>query len=126
MSSTILIVDDDPGIREFLCSILLDEGFHVLEAADGVAALDVLAKHTADLIILDVMMPRLNGLEVCKAVRAAETDTAVPIIMISADNAFSIKEACRQAGANRFFGKPMAFEAFLAGVNDLLRVSPPA
>ena len=127
MSQTILVVDDEPEIREFLALILVEAGYAVQTAADGVLALEILAEHPANLLILDVMMPRLGGIAVCEAVRAAEKgDTAVPIIMISADNSRVTQSACKKAGATLFCAKPMAFDVFMDSVRDLLPVSTTA
>lgn len=77
----ILLADDDEAIREMIRYPLEQEGFDVVVAADGVQALDILARTQVDLLILDIMMPRLDGLEVCRRVRATSN---VPIIMLTA------------------------------------------
>lgn len=123
MSHSILVVDDDAEIREVLCAILGSAGFDVFTAADGVQALDLLAGYRVDLLIVDVMMPRLNGIEVCKAVRKMEWGTAVPIFMISADSSQVTQAACLDAGATRFFVKPMAIDVFVDTIQALLPVS---
>lgn len=123
MSHSILIVDDDAEIRDVLCAILGSEGFDVLTAADGVLALDLLANQKVDLLIVDVMMPRLNGIEVCKAVRGMDWATAVPIFMISADSSHVTQAACLDAGATRYFVKPMAIDVFVEMVQAVLPVA---
>ncbi len=123
MSRSILIVDDDAEIRDVLCAILGSEGFDVVTAADGVQALDLLAGQKVDLLVVDVMMPRLNGIEVCRAVRALDWATAVPIFMISADSSHVTQAACLNAGATRYFVKPMAIDVFVETIHALLPVA---
>ena len=77
----ILVVDDEPSIREIVSLYLKRSGYEVTTAADGQAAVDVLARQTFDLVVLDLMLPRLSGFEVCRILRR---ETNVPILMLTA------------------------------------------
>jgi len=114
---TILVVDDDPAIRELLRQELSAEGYLVEEATDGVEALQKLAAHRPDLVTLDVMMPKLNGFEVVKAVRSSPDMVGIPIIMISVTEQ---RERGYRLGIDRYFTKPLDVSALLREVNQLL------
>ncbi len=120
MSFSILVVDDEPTIRDFMRTILEDEGHRALEAGDGVEALAALEASAVDLMILDVMMPKMDGLQVCNHVRQSNSISHLPIIMISANDHSSMRETCLECGANAFFAKPMPFDELLDSVRDLL------
>ena len=81
---TILVVDDEQSIMELLVYNLQKEGYNTLEAYDGVAAVDLAKNEKPDLILLDVMIPKLDGISVCKQIRYAYNISNVPILMISA------------------------------------------
>jgi two-component system response regulator RegX3 len=78
----VLVVEDEPNLREPLVYLLEKEGYQVLEAADGNAAIENFQKHSPDLILLDLMLPGISGNEVCRMIRL---ESQVPIIMITAD-----------------------------------------
>jgi CheY-like chemotaxis protein len=80
----ILVVDDEPPLRDLLAECLAEEGHTVLTTADGLAALDLLAKHTMDLVLTDVMMPRLDGFGLVRQLRAAPRLRSIPVILMSA------------------------------------------
>jgi CheY-like chemotaxis protein len=82
--STILVVDDEPLIRDVLVAVLGDEGYTVLTAGDGLAALEVIAQEVPDLVLMDVMMPRLDGPATCQAIRAHTHLDQLPVILMSA------------------------------------------
>ncbi len=114
---TILVVDDDPAIRELLRQELTSEGYLVQEAANGVEALEKLRAHRPDLITLDVMMPQMNGFEVVKAVRSSPDTVGIPIIMISVTEQ---RERGYRLGVDRYFTKPLDVSALLREVDQLL------
>lgn len=114
---TILVVDDDPAIRELLRQELTSEGYLVQEATNGVEALDILRAHRPDLITLDVMMPQMNGFEVVKAIRSSPDTVGIPIIMISVTEQ---RERGYRLGIDRYFTKPLDVSALLREVNQLL------
>ncbi|UVI32888.1 response regulator transcription factor [Paenibacillus spongiae] len=118
MSKTILIVDDDPEIRDVLHIYLRNEGFRVMEAEDGQQALDMLQHESVHLIILDVMMPHVDGIMACLRIRS-ESD--VPIIMLSAKEEPLDKITGLSTGADDYVTKPFNPLELIARVKAQLR-----
>jgi two-component system, OmpR family, response regulator MprA len=118
----ILVADDDPEIVSFLRRGLTFEGFSVGAAVDGRQALDKIRESEPDLLILDVMMPGIDGLEVSKLVRQA---SKVPILMLTAKGTIADRVAGLNSGADDYLLKPFAFDELLARVKALLRRSQP-
>lgn len=104
---SILIVDDNPGLREVIRGALLDDGHTLLEAESGLEALAIVARARPDLIFLDVMMPGLDGFEVCRRLRRSPEVETVPIIMITALDDRASRLAGLEAGADDFITKPV-------------------
>jgi two-component system response regulator MprA len=120
---TILVVDDEPAVRQALTRALSFEGYAVRSAVDGRSALDALLVEPADAVLLDVTMPGIDGIEVCRRLRAAGDQT--PILMLTARHATSDRVAGLDAGADDYLVKPFALEELLARIRALLRrVSP--
>ena len=117
----ILVVDDEPSVRDALDRALRMDGYRVQLASDGTEALDALAHTPPDAIVLDVLMPEPNGLEVCRRLRAAGDRT--PVLMLTARDAVSDRVAGLEAGADDYLAKPFALEELLARVRALLRRS---
>jgi two-component system response regulator MprA len=115
----ILVVDDEPAVREALERSLRFEGYEVALAEDGAAALEQLAKRPADAVVLDVLMPRLDGLETCRRLRARGDD--VPVLMLTARDTVSDRVSGLDAGADDYLVKPFALEELLARLRALLR-----
>ena len=115
----ILVVDDDQAVRDSLRRSLAFNGYDVDLAADGLAALESIAKSRPDAAILDVMMPRLDGLEACRRLRSAGED--LPILVLTARDAVSDRVAGLDAGADDYLPKPFALEELLARLRALLR-----
>ncbi len=101
----LLLVDDDPQIRQLLSEIGSREGFEVLEAADGAAALEMLHRRHMDLVLLDLNMPRVNGLEVLRAVRAGGTSSQIALMSGAASVADAVEAI--KLGATEYFSKPL-------------------
>ncbi len=121
---TVLVVDDEPAVRQALQRALTFEGYDVKVAADGQSALDGLLRDPAEAILLDVSMPGVDGLEVCRRLRAAGDLT--PILMLTARHATADRVAGLDAGADDYLVKPFALEELLARLRALLRrASPP-
>lgn len=118
MSEHILIVEDENEIAGYLRRGLIFEGYSVDIAADGHTALTVAREHPPDLVILDLMLPGLDGLEVAKRLRAVSD---VPIIMLTARDAVPDRVAGLEAGADDYLVKPFAFEELLARIRVQLR-----
>jgi two-component system, OmpR family, response regulator MprA len=119
----ILVVDDDRSVRESLRRSLAFNGYQVELANDGQAALDAVSTQRPDAMVLDVMMPRLDGLEVCRRMRAAGDE--LPILVLTARDAVSDRVAGLDAGADDYLPKPFALEELLARLRALLRRRTP-
>ena len=116
------MVDDEPAIREALKRALRVEGFDVALAADGSEALDRLGESSPDAIVLDILMPGIDGLEVCRLLRRIGNRT--PILMLTARDAVADRVEGLDAGADDYLVKPFALEELLARVRALLRRGP--
>jgi len=114
----ILVVDDEAQIRRALQSILSTRGYEVLSASDGAAALDLAIEHTPDLVILDLAMPGMGGLEVCRELRTWYTG---PILVLSVRGSDADKVAALDLGSDDYVTKPFSAGELLARVRALLR-----
>jgi two-component system KDP operon response regulator KdpE len=117
-SASVLVVDDEPQIRRVLRSTLSFRGYELVEAGSGEEALEQARKVKPDLILLDVNLPGISGLETCRALRRF---TAAPIIMLTVRNAERDKVAALDAGADDYVTKPFGIEELLARVRASLR-----
>src|SRR3954447_11581518 len=115
---TILLVDDEDAVRKLLAFPLEKDGYSVVQAADGLEALELFAAHDVDLVVLDIMLPRLDGLEVTKRLRATST---VPIIMLTARDDELDKVIGLELGADDYITKPFSIREFRSRVRALLR-----
>jgi DNA-binding response OmpR family regulator len=115
---TILLVDDEDAVQKLLTYPLEREGFRVVSARDGEEALRVFGEENPDLVVLDIMLPRLDGLEVCKRLRARST---VPIIMLTARDDELDKVVGLELGADDYITKPFSIREFRSRVRALLR-----
>jgi len=119
--ATILIAEDDRRVRESLDRALGLEGYNVLTASDGARALELHQECSPDLLLLDVSMPNVDGLTVCRTVRSKGDDT--PILMLTARHEVDDRVAGLDAGADDYLVKPFALEELLARVRARLRTS---
>jgi two-component system KDP operon response regulator KdpE len=115
---TVLVVDDEPQILRVIRASLPLRGYEVITASSGEEALDQIGKQVPDLIILDLVMPEMSGLDVCRRVREFST---VPIIVLSAKGAESDKVAALDLGADDYVTKPFGMDELLARVRAVLR-----
>jgi DNA-binding response OmpR family regulator len=115
----ILVIDDDPAVTSLLKRGLSYEGFAVATAKSGVEGLAIAREHPSDLVILDVMMPGLNGFEVLQRLRAA--DERLPVLMLTARDAPADQVQGLESGADDYVMKPFTFEVLLARIHALLR-----
>jgi DNA-binding response OmpR family regulator len=119
----VLVVDDDPAMREVFERILATENVTVYTAVDGKDALQKTLSLKPDLILLDVYMPNLNGLTLCKAIRAGTETQNIPIIIVTGHTSHGRLEECMAAGADDFLGKPFKIEELLIRVHALFRTA---
>src|SRR3989440_10591817 len=117
---TILIVDDEPRIRDFVRMNLELEHYHVIEASNGVEALDQLRENLPDLVVLDVMMPEMDGFETLRSVREVST---VPVIMLTVRQSEHDKIRGLDLGADDYMAKPFSPAELLSRIRALLRRS---
>jgi two-component system response regulator MprA len=122
----ILVVEDEPGIAGFIRRGLVFEGFDVQVAVNGTEALGMLRDNPPDLVVLDVMLPGVDGMEIARRVRDAEAmeqGGAVPIIMLTARDSVPDRVSGLESGADDYLVKPFAFDELLARIKALLRRS---
>jgi len=117
---TILVVDDEKQIVEVISAYLEREGYRVIAAYDGKTALDMALKEKPDLILLDLMLPEINGFEICRLVR---NESSTPIIMLTARDEETDKILCLEVGADDYITKPFSPREVLARVRAVLRRS---
>jgi DNA-binding response OmpR family regulator len=121
MSTQILIVEDDPDIAELVARYLDKAGYVTTRAASGREALRLIAAKVPDLVVLDLMLPQVDGLEVCRAVRANEHTAGIPIIMLTARADESERIVGLELGADDYLAKPFSPNELVARVRALLR-----
>ncbi len=124
MNKTILIVDDEMPTRTLLRMILQSATYTTLEAEDGEEALEIIAQTQPDMVLLDVMMPKLDGFAVCTQLRATEATAELPIIMLSADTNSATAVKGRQVGATMFLTKPVPRDQLLHIVAEVFSKVP--
>jgi DNA-binding response OmpR family regulator len=122
---TILLVDDEPHVLEVLRVTLEDLGFALLEAEDGPRALQIAKDQKPDLVILDVMLPSMSGLEVCRALHEARDTERIPVILLTARNGEEDEKAGYEAGADRYLTKPFSPLTLQSEVVKLLNIELP-
>ncbi len=118
MAQKILVVEDEKPLREFISRNLSARGFQVFTASNGLEALAIFNTETVDLIILDIMMPHMDGLETCRRIRQAST---MPIIVLTALGEEADKVAALDQGADDYLTKPFGIEELLARVRAMMR-----
>ncbi len=120
---TILVADDDTDIRNLLCFILENQGYKTTTARNGTEAFEKVSGSQPDLVILDVMMPGIDGIEVCKRLRQYSNLRKIPIVMLTALNGEDQEIKGLNSGADDYLSKPIAPRRLLSRVNALLRRS---
>jgi DNA-binding response OmpR family regulator len=125
MMNTILIAEDERDIRELLDFTLRYNGYEVIAASNGEEALELIQREMPDLILLDVRMPRIDGYEVCKALKAEPTTSSIPVVFLSAKGQEAEVEAGMQLGAEAYILKPFSPNELASRVGDLLRERAP-
>ena len=120
MPHQVLIAEDEPNIVESLSFVLAREGFEVEAALDGEAAIDRLRRQLPDLLILDVMLPRLNGFEVLKRVKADPALRALPVIVLTAKGQVQDRRMAEEIGVDGFMTKPFSNREVVDEVRRLI------
>lgn len=118
---TILVVEDDSALRDTIAYNLQGDGYRVVIAADGVAALEETVRQPVSLVLLDIMLPRMDGLEVCRRLRAKPETANIPILMLSARGEETDKVVGLELGADDYVTKPFSWKELRARVRALLR-----
>jgi two-component system alkaline phosphatase synthesis response regulator PhoP len=121
MATRILIVEDDPDIAELVARYLDKAGFVSQRASSGKDALQAIAARPPDLLVLDLMLPHVDGLEICRRLRASEPTAAIPIIMLTARAEESERIVGLELGADDYLAKPFSPNELVARVRALLR-----
>lgn len=124
MSKTILLVDDEPHVLEVLRVTLEDLGFRLIEATDGPSALAMAKEQAPDLVVLDVMLPNMSGLDVCRALKEGGPE-GIPVIMLTARSEEEDAKAGLEAGADRYLTKPFSPLTLMTEVVKLLNIELP-
>jgi DNA-binding response OmpR family regulator len=121
LTGTVLVADDDADIVRFVEVNLLLEGFQVVTARDGQEALTKALEIEPDVVLLDVLMPRIDGYTVCARLRADHRGAAIPVILLTANFITADQEIARRAGADDFVVKPFDPNDLMARVKELVR-----
>ena len=119
MNSTVLIVDDSPTVRRFVHAALDLEGFAVVEAANGMEALELLPSTAVDLVLTDLNMPDMDGLEFLKTLRESEMYRQIPVIVLSSMAEAEMRDRAQRLGASAYLAKPFSREALTATISRL-------
>jgi len=126
METSILIADDEPNQLELLDFNLKSAGFSIIKASNGLEALELIENHSPDLIILDWMMPKMSGIDVCRTLRSRSETKQTPIIILSARSEDSDKSLGLDTGADDYISKPFSPRELVSRVKALLRRARPA
>ncbi|MFQ5602519.1 MAG: diguanylate cyclase [bacterium] len=121
-TKTILVVDDVPVNIQLLHTYLSPKGYHIISAKNGIEAIDMVRKHRPDLVLLDVMMPQMNGFEVCEIIKADKEVSFIPVILVTALKEVEDKIKGENSGADDFLSKPFDKQELLVRVRSLLRI----
>ena len=120
MNWSVLVVDDEPLTQDLLRLMLEPAGFRVTSAEHGLDALEKVQNNKPDIMILDVMMPHMDGITVCKKLRSNPETADLPIIMLSGKTHLNAVEEGLAAGANRYLGKPTSRADLIKNLNEVL------
>ncbi len=121
MVDTILVVDDEPGIRELTQMILENKGYHVITAENGVEALQKAERETPDLVLLDVVLPGISGVEVCRILKSQAKTRSIPLVMFTVLGRDVDQRLAEESGCDGYFLKPFTPEDLLDEVKKYLK-----
>jgi two-component system, sensor histidine kinase and response regulator len=116
----VLVVEDDEDMNELICNILTSAGYHTTAAHDGDAGLKKARELVPDLILLDVKMPKLDGVEMCRILQNEEKTKGIPVIIVTAKSDLSTKVQSYVSGARRYITKPFDMNRILSEVERVL------
>ncbi len=119
MKKKILIVDDNPAVNKAL-QLLFERRYETIPAMDGKQAVDIAATHLPDLILMDLMMPVMNGLEATRLIRQVPKTRSIPIIAITAGISNTIEDECFRIGCDDYLSKPFTYEQLVPRIEKLL------
>ena len=126
MNANILIADDEPNQLELMSFNLSNAGYSIIKATNGKEAIELIENHSPDLIILDWMMPKISGIDVCRTLRSRSETKQIPIIILSARSEDSDKSLGLDTGADDYISKPFSPKELISRVKALLRRARPA
>ena len=126
MNANILIADDEPNQLELMSFNLSNAGYSIIKATNGKEAIELIENHSPDLIILDWMMPKMSGIDVCRVLRSRSETKQIPIIILSARSEDSDKSLGLDTGADDYISKPFSPKELISRVKALLRRARPA
>jgi DNA-binding response OmpR family regulator len=119
------VVEDEPELCQIMATRLQSSGYQVESAADGREGLDKARRLMPDIIILDIMLPKMDGLKVCRFLKFDQKYKAIPIVMVSARAGVEDQQGARLAGADAFFLKPISWDTFFGEIKRLLSSTVP-
>ncbi len=122
LAATVLVIDDDADMRDILTRTLGSAGYRVLTAATGILGLEAAAAHAVDVILLDVMMPGMDGLAVCAELHKHERTRSVPVILLTAKDDVATRAAGMRLGVSEYVTKPVNIHEVLSRVRSQLHV----
>jgi len=117
----ILVIEDDRDMNDLVCAVLSEAGYTTFSADSGETGIAIAEKDRPDLILLDVMLPKMDGIEVCRSLSSVESTKGIPVIMVTIKRELSTKLASYIAGARRYITKPFGIEELLEEVKRTLR-----
>lgn len=120
MKRQIMLVDDENGMLDLVGLVLQRQGFSVLKAKDAFTALALLESSTPDLFVLDVMMPKMSGIELCRRIRERPETSETPVVMLSARTDSDARRQSLEAGATRYLPKVAIYREFITVVREML------
>jgi len=120
MTKKILIVDDNADNRDLICEILEDAGYDFIEAEDAESSLDILQDTVFDLVLMDVSLPNMNGIEATKQIKANANYTGLPVFLLTAHAMQSDIDAGKAAGADSYITKPIDEDKLLLEISNVL------
>ena len=116
----VVLADDDPGLRKLVGTTLGTDDFHLFHAADGEQTLAIVQEERPDIVLLDINMPKKNGLEVCREIKSNPETAAIKVVMLTASGSEADKAGALKAGADDYFVKPFSPVALLNKIYELL------